>query len=157
MQRAFTDEQAIKLIKNTSLWSVTKVVQRLTGRTGGTTFKMVYKIANKYNLDTSHWLGCGWRRNVSSPIKTDDRYFTKRKARVSGQALLANLIKRGLRRRKCEECGRAHWNKNLIPLEVHHVDGDPTNNVLTNLKVLCCNCHALTPNFGSKNRSRSGR
>lgn len=152
MRRTFTDAQAIKLIKNTSLWSVTKVVQRLTGRTGGTSFKMVYKIVDRYGLDTSHWLGCGWRKNISSPIKSNDCYFTKRNGRISGQALLAALIKRGFRKRKCEECERTRWNKSLVPLEVHHIDGDPTNNVLSNLKVLCRNCHAQTPNFGSKNR-----
>lgn len=34
-----------------------------------------------------------------------------------------------------------------IPLEIEHVDGDRTNNELANLKLLCCNCHALTPTW----------
>lgn len=50
---------------------------------------------------------------------------------------------------KCMECG---WNKkntfsNSIPLEVHHVDCNPDNNQLNNLKLLCPNCHALTKNW----------
>jgi hypothetical protein len=28
-------------------------------------------------------------------------------------------------------------------LEIDHIDGDRTNNDKSNLKTLCCNCHAL--------------
>lgn len=59
---------------------------------------------------------------------------------------------------KCEICG---WHKiNLstgkVPLQVHHIDGDCTNNKEYNLQVLCPNCHSLTPTFGAHNRG-SGR
>ena len=36
-----------------------------------------------------------------------------------------------------------------IPLEIHHIDGDCTNNKMENLQLLCPNCHSLTSNFGS--------
>lgn len=53
----------------------------------------------------------------------------------------------------CEECG---WNKinpftNKTPLEVHHIDGNYLNNKIENLKVLCPNCHSLTPNYKGLN------
>jgi len=35
----------------------------------------------------------------------------------------------------------------LIPLELHHRDGDRTNNSLANIELLCPNCHALTDNY----------
>ena len=42
-----------------------------------------------------------------------------------------------------------------IPLEVHHVDGDRLNNELTNLQLLCPNCHAQTDNYcGRKDAAR---
>jgi 5-methylcytosine-specific restriction endonuclease McrA len=34
-----------------------------------------------------------------------------------------------------------------INLEVHHIDGDRTNNSLENLQLLCPNCHSYTTNF----------
>jgi len=51
---------------------------------------------------------------------------------------------------KCSECG---WDKinpitNKSPLHVDHVDGDAFNNHPDNLKVLCPNCHSLTPTYG---------
>jgi len=60
---------------------------------------------------------------------------------------------------KCEKCGWGEINPitNRIPLEVHHIDGDCTNNRIENLQLLCPNCHSLTSNFGSVNRGKSKR
>ena len=41
-----------------------------------------------------------------------------------------------------------------IPLEVHHIDGDSLNNEMSNLKLLCPNCHAFTDNYRGKNINR---
>ena len=38
-----------------------------------------------------------------------------------------------------------------IPLELDHVDGDRTNNLLCNLRLVCPNCHALTPTYRGRN------
>jgi predicted HNH restriction endonuclease len=40
---------------------------------------------------------------------------------------------------------------NPIPLELHHIDGDKTNNTLENFQLLCPNCHALTDSYRGKN------
>lgn len=55
---------------------------------------------------------------------------------------------------KCMECG---WDKinpitNKCPIELEHIDGDHTNNHLNNLKLLCPNCHSLTPTYKGLNR-----
>lgn len=52
---------------------------------------------------------------------------------------------------KCEECNLTHWQGNLIPLELEHTDGNNKNNNKENLKLLCCNCHALTPTWRGRN------
>lgn len=44
-----------------------------------------------------------------------------------------------------------------MPLEVHHIDGNCTNNKEENLQLLCPNCHSLTPNSGSLNKGNSKR
>lgn len=60
---------------------------------------------------------------------------------------------------KCEQCGWGTVNEytGTIPLEIHHIDGDCTNNKEENLQVLCPNCHSLTSNNGSLNKGKSKR
>jgi hypothetical protein len=57
---------------------------------------------------------------------------------------------------KCSQCG---WGKirpinGKIPIQVHHVDGNSSNNKESNLIVLCPNCHSLTETYGSLNKGR---
>lgn len=55
----------------------------------------------------------------------------------------------------CENCGFSGVNPftgNSI-LEVHHKDGDYTNNKEENLQVLCPNCHAMTETYKARNKN----
>lgn len=68
-----------------------------------------------------------------------------------------HLLARCLRRHFGERCSRCGWSERHpktgnVPVEVEHVDGDWQNNRLTNLTLLCPNCHALTPTFRGLNR-----
>jgi hypothetical protein len=57
---------------------------------------------------------------------------------------------------RCAHCGWAerHPVTGKLPLHVDHVDGDFRNNRPENLRLLCPNCHALTPTYGALNRGR---
>lgn len=56
---------------------------------------------------------------------------------------------------KCECCGNNYINPytGLSVLQIHHKDGDCTNNREDNLQLLCPTCHAMTENFGSRNKN----
>lgn len=58
---------------------------------------------------------------------------------------------------KCQRCGWSEQNPTTgeIPLDIHHKDGDFTNNKEENLEVLCPNCHSLTDTY--KRLNRGGR
>jgi hypothetical protein len=61
---------------------------------------------------------------------------------------------------KCELCGWGERNPftDTFPLEIHHKDGNYTNNKEENLQVLCPNCHSLTETYKSHNKDgRKGR
>ena len=57
---------------------------------------------------------------------------------------------------QCTRCGWAEINPTTgkIPIQIHHIDGDWSNNAEENLTLLCPNCHSLTPNYGSLNTGR---
>lgn len=59
---------------------------------------------------------------------------------------------------KCMECGWCERNKYTgnIPIELEHIDGDYSNNKIENLKLLCPNCHSLTPTYKGANK-KEGR
>ena len=56
---------------------------------------------------------------------------------------------------KCSKCGWGviHPTTLRCPLEINHIDGNPLNNDISNLEVLCPNCHSLTPNFRALNKN----
>jgi hypothetical protein len=53
----------------------------------------------------------------------------------------------------CSICGWCEVNPvtNRVPIQLDHIDGNSENNDPSNLRLLCPNCHSLTPNFGSLN------
>lgn len=78
--------------------------------------------------------------------------YLKNGIAVHSNTLKEKLFRDGIKERKCEICGIKKWNKVNTPLELHHINGDRYNNEISNLQILCPNCHAQTSNFGKKNK-----
>ena len=77
---------------------------------------------------------------------------------LSGGFALSKRVRRYLFEKydcKCQLCGWGEVNEHtgLVPLQVHHIDGNCLNNSEDNLQLLCPNCHSLTENFGSRNKN----
>ena len=58
---------------------------------------------------------------------------------------------------RCSSCG---WNEinpvtRRTPLEIDHINGDSNDNRIENLRVLCPNCHSLTPTYRALNKKSS--
>lgn len=62
---------------------------------------------------------------------------------VKSHILKLKLIKEGIKEAKCEICGVSEWQGKLLPLELHHKDRNHFNNELSNLQILCPNCHSI--------------
>ena len=62
------------------------------------------------------------------------------------------LFKEGIKENKCEKCGLSSWCDDYISCELDHMDGNPRNHLLDNLRIICPNCHSQTPTFRSKIR-----
>jgi len=55
---------------------------------------------------------------------------------------------------ECAECELSRWRGRKLTLELDHIDGDPTNNVIENLRLLCPNCHSITETWRGRNHKR---
>lgn len=77
-----------------------------------------------------------------------DAVFKRYEQPIKSQLLRRYIFQ--IKEYKCECCGNTEWLNQPINLEVHHIDGDKTNNTLENLQLLCPNCHSYTENYGSK-------
>lgn len=51
----------------------------------------------------------------------------------------------------CQQCRNSSWLDKPIPLDLEHIDGNSSNNQLSNLKMLCLNCHGLSPTYKKRN------
>lgn len=108
------------------------------GKRGGGSQKILVNAIRYYKIDISHFTGQAWSKGKSLVDNPKTKHAWKNKL----------VIERG---HKCENCNRTHWvSGNLIPLELEHVDGNNKNNVRSNLKLLCCNCHSQTKTWKRK-------
>jgi hypothetical protein len=132
--RQYTDKDIINAVLFGD--SVASVCRALGIKPVGGNYGTVYRHCARLGLDTSHFIG---------QAHNAGNYTGKSKS---------NLNKRLVSERghRCESCGLTEWLDKPIPLEVDHVDGNNTNNDDSNLRLLCCNCHALTPTWRNRKR-----
>lgn len=74
---------------------------------------------------------------------------------ISSHKLKLKLLKDNIKQRICERCKKDEWLGEIIPLELHHINGNRFDNRLSNLQLLCSNCHALTDNYSGRKTQRS--
>ncbi len=58
---------------------------------------------------------------------------------------------------KCYKCGASYWgpDNKLLVLELNHIDGTQKNSLLSNLELLCPNCHRALHTTAKKGQPKS--
>lgn len=75
---------------------------------------------------------------------------------MRGKTAISAHIRRYLFQKYDNKCARCNWSivhpiTGNVPLEVEHLDGDHTNNIESNLELICPNCHSLTSTYRALN------
>lgn len=121
----------------------------------GSANKTIRSMIEELSLDVSHFMGQGWNKGSSY----ESNNYMPFNEYINGEHVQTNkvrkkLLREGIKKHICECCLNTMWNGQPIPLEVHHKDGNKTNNSLNNLQLLCPNCHALTDTYRGKNTKK---
>ena len=157
MKVKYTKELLEENIKD--CYSFAELARRLGLKPEGSNPKTLKKKLNEFNVDYSHFTGQGWNKELKFKPKTAKKLedIMTKDSSYQSYKLLHRLVSEGVKEWKCECCGLTEWNGQPIPLELHHIDGDRSNNTKENLQILCANCHSQTENFrGKKNRINKG-
>lgn len=131
--------------------SYTETLRRLNVNTRGNNADTLKKKIQEYNIDISHFTGRA-RTYKNGKEKPKEEYFVKGST-IQSSKVKARLLKDNLVEYKCALCGLSEWMGKTLVLQLHHIDGDSSNNTLENLQLLCPNCHSQTDNYcGSANK-----
>lgn len=137
-------------------YSIRGALKLLGVSPSGGNYECIKKSFKDFKINTSHFSNQGHLRGKTHTYRLRPLSKILVKGKLENTWRLKNrLIKEGLKKKQCENCSIVLWLDNPTPLELHHIDGDRTNNLLSNLELLCPNCHAITDNYrGKKKRCR---
>jgi len=65
------------------------------------------------------------------------------------------LIRAGLLRNYCDQCGISEWRGKPLMAHIDHINGIRNDHRLENLRMLCPNCHSQTETYGGHNARRN--
>ena len=128
--------------------------------TGGN-YTNIQSRCKEFNVNTSHFFGQGWNNKLHPSYSKNGKplndFFAKGDKKLSSSRVKSRLINNDLRDYRCEKCGISDWMGGRIVIELHHVNGDPTDNRLDNIQLLCPNCHSQTHNYCKKEDLRKNQ
>jgi 5-methylcytosine-specific restriction endonuclease McrA len=104
-----------------------------------------------------------WSKAVATGrIKPQSHLIPLEKLLVKGRRtnrsdLKKRLLDAGLKENRCEICGIDEWMGKPLNAQLHHKNGDGSDNRLENLELLCPNCHSQTDTYGGRNGHRRAK
>jgi hypothetical protein len=112
----------------------------------------------RFGCSRQTWADAVWRGDIMPrPREMPLEQLLVVGRRTSRSHLKIRLLKAGLRENRCEQCGISEWRGKPLSMQLHHVNGDGTDNRLENIRLLCANCHSQTDTYGGRNGHRRPR
>lgn len=143
IKHKYTEEQFIEAIR--SSLSIAEALRKLKIAPHGGNYATARQKIKALGLDTTHMTGMLWGKGRKLPAKRPIDVYLRNKANIKSDKLRQRLLREGIFEKKCSSCNLSEWLSKPIPLELDHIDGNHFNNALENLRILCPNCHSLTP------------
>lgn len=151
IMKKFNREELENIVKESESYAG---VMRALNISGGGNHKTVKKAIEEFGIDTSHFTGQRWNQGKAYSMVLIQDYLDN-KVTIKPGRLKDLLVQFGYKDYQCEICGTINWQDEPITLELHHINGDSDDNTLSNLQILCPNCHSQTINYRSRNSKKS--
>lgn len=139
-------------------YSYAEVLRKAGRKQGGGTQATLRKKIEEFGIDISHFTGQRWQNSPNQIDNHENREkYSLEEVFIKNSPVTQKVLRRYVERHnliphKCQNCGcDGHWQNGIIALEIDHIDGDNTNNEISNLRYLCPNCHALTDTYRGRN------
>jgi len=153
MKYKYSEEILIKVCKES--YNYRQCLQKLGISPAGGNYFTLKKRIKQLNIDISHFtFNNNTKGKKFGPKRKIEEYLSNSRF-ISTYKLKKRLISEKIFDYKCYNCLRITWLGEPIPLELHHVNGDSSDNSLNNLTLLCPNCHSQTDNYRGKNKKVS--
>jgi len=102
--------------------------------------KKIKEDIKTYNIVWIHYAP-RHNRGLVKPIRTNIETYLNNEKKISSDSLKRRLFKEGIKEEVCEICKNSEWMGLKIPLHLHHINESHFDNTLSNLQILCANCH----------------
>ena len=123
--------------------SYSELLKKLKLQNSGGNNSHIRKVIKRENIDVSHFKGQSWSKGIKFQPKYPIEDYLENKRKIHSSALRLRLIEENYLVNQCDNCGLNKWLGEPISLELHHKDKNHNNNNLSNLQILCPNCHSL--------------
>lgn len=157
-RRTWSEAELRKAVVSST--SYRQVLAKLGLREAGGNYAQLQRYVAELGLDTAHFKGRTWNKGLKIagvPRIPLERVLVKGST-FQSHKLKMRLFAAKLKPMRCEECGWAKVSSDgRLPLELDHINGDPRDNRLQNLRILCPNCHSLKPTHRGRNSVKNAR